>query len=488
MALQGKPTPERGFANFLTGVLDGYVKGRGLDMANKQEQRSQESAMMEQKMNALQMRMKEAELREFEATENLRRQLTESEIAKNKATTSDELLELKRAIAQANADKAVAQAELASVNADIARERTGLKDLMNKIAGFGPSGGAFQGQSFQMEGDEIDTRDMPAIEPGATGPSSFLPPPTSQSPGYVPGGPGMALGGKRVLTGPPREGNVMEQEDTFDRMLPGDVAGSILPPGVEPKMKPRTFPIQQGEVDAAIKSDNAEKALLDVLGIQPFGAAMETKKQTNPIEYQKDMQAEIERHEKQYPGPYKAYRAAKLGQSMLSERMLKILNDPDERAWQNTSDTDAVASQAVAELSLEALIDPANSANPLYQYLGQDRASKGTTARYSGKLLNLAMRDVFGAEAQDLAFSDDLDYTLRQVVEALYSDQMAADGNAKIGFTNPLSVVKRIDHPIMQILDAYWEPVRAMDRASRKREERFPGQYRNPMLGRPGRE
>lgn len=473
MAIEGKVTPERGFAAFMTGVLDGYVKGRGLQMAQGQERRSNEAHAMELRLNDLAARKANAEYAEYIANSGQRRRAAEALIgAANRQYQPDpvELQEAKLETARANADAAAARADYeearAEMQADLKRLTGIIEELRRQTAG---EVGEFDA------GEGVDTRDMPALEPGEQG---------SVAPGPVRG---TVPGGKRVLTGPPQQGSIMEEEEA-DPMVAGGRGKAILPPGAEGTKSTRTIPIQPSEVKKALEADDVQVAVDQLVkgGGTPFGAAREKQKREDPLGYTNSVEQEIDRHEKAYRDIYRKYNAPGAN---LRERMLQIFTDPRERAWQTPLDTDAAASRAVGEFSLAALLAN-DQRNPLRTYLSMDAANNGDVARYSGKLLNGAMDDVFGASAQNLRFMDDADYTLRQIVEALYDDSMSANGNAQLGFTQGLDLrgTMNTDHELMQLLGTYWEPVRAMDRRDEMRKERFPGQYRNPMLNRPGRE
>ncbi len=491
--IQGKKTPERTFANFAKGVLEGYVQGRGMAREDRQESRSLEVQQAELKNQQLNQQLEQAKLNEFNAQAQLRQSLLEAQV--KTAQTKDPL-----ALQQSKADFARYQAEAAKWHAESQRleyeskkQIHDLTELLNSLRQQGAQGAVPGPQSStggstsflpSMTGESsYDTTDesadttsipsdstdyynnLPAVEPGAQ--LAPMPGSTGATQATVPGG-------RQVLTGPPRLGNQMEAEQTNPFIRPGDMARTILPPLEQPGATARTTPILDAEVTKALQSKNVNDSLKNLLSTQgvAFGATMQKLKDENPGRYADQVGKLVDENEKQHPDVYRAFRTPGSSSSALREKVMQILTDPNERAAVNPMrDVDAAVSESVAELSVDNLFK-LNPSNGIRSYLAVDAANNGDIARYHGRRLNESLDEVFGTNSQYVRFNDDQDYTLRQIIQALYTDDMSASGNALLGYTEPIlaSYRRPKDHKATALLDAYWRPVRELVGQGKERE------------------
>ncbi len=471
-------------------ALDGFAIARKWGQEDRAENRSIEVQQAELKSQQLAQQLEQARFEEHRAQQGLRQRLLEAQV--KTAETKDPL-----ALAQAKMDLAKYQAEAAKWRAEAERldyeTKRQLHDLTNLINSMKQQMGGQQpggAPSFLPTEDEgigsdpgtestyiEDTRDIPAGgypflqgAPGGIGqPSSDLGATTKPVPG-----------GRRVLTGPPKAGNQMELEQTIPITPKGSVARSILPPMEPTPGEERTIPIMSSEVEHALKSKNVNDSIKKLLSTEgpAFGQEMVDMKRDNPGKYMEQIGKVVDEHEKAHPEVYRAFQAPGTRESRLREYVMRILNDPEERAAVNPiRDVDAAVSEAVAELSMENLIDQ-KSKWGLRSYLTIDAANGGDIARYNGRRLNQALDETFGDGGAYVRFSEDLDYTLRQIIQALYTDEMSASGNALLGYTEPirLGYKRSSEHKALEFLDAYWRPLRDLEKQVRRtdRQDRMP--------------
>lgn len=472
MALQGKATPERGFANFMTGILEGVTRGTVIALEERKDQRAAEVQAVEMKAATLDQQIKQAQFDEYQAMENIRRLTAEAELKKLQATDPIELKKWNAEKAMYGAQAAKSRADREALELQQAEGLRDLTDLMNRLSGMGaaPSGGEEEGL---LAPEGADTRDVPAVEPGETpGVSRETTPQFGMPKGVVPGG--------RQNVGAPTRAGAMRLEGTAPPSGPADFIRSILPPGITTPAEPRMIPIQQSEVKKAMASKDANAAIKRLMGVEgvPFGAALIKMKQDNPVEYSNQINKLIDDHMKQNPVPYKAFPdPTDRNVSLVRGMVISKLNDPMTRAIQNPiADIDALVSDSVADLSLEALFKD-SPMNKIRSYLALDAAQNGDNQRYSGRLLNLAMSDTFGQAANQTRFADDQDYTLRQIVHALYTDEYSSSGQSLLGYDDPLTEGKLglsgvQKHRLMALLTAYWEPMIQFNKSDFKSENK----------------
>lgn len=471
-----KDTGGRLAGQFFSGVLEGYLASRKMGQENRAEQRSVEVQNAELKTQQLQQRKAELEMAEFEALRGLRQAKLKAEVAAAQAKDPIALRQAKVEEAQWNAKAAQARAEKEAIELQFQTQLRDMTEFLNRLkqqqtpsAGGGPlsflppSTGSVGGEG----GIEEDVyANMPAVEPAGSAP----PVATAQDQAMESSRGTMATvpGGRRVLTGPPKLGSQIEAEQTNPIQGMDEIARTILPPGMEAQGEERTLPILPGEVKKALDSKDVNKAIKDLLSPAgaAFGAELAEMKQNDPLKYQKTVIDAIEEHAKLNPIPYKAYAKGGLAgvpkEDPIKRRVIEMLTDPNERALQiPMADIDAAVSEAVAEQSAEALL----SNERLGSYFAIDRAHNGDIARYNGHLLNQAMDEVFGGLAGYVRFADDLDYTLKQVVQALYVDEFSSSGSSMIPYDLPLKSTtgRPADHPLIDLFRTYWSPAIEME-------------------------
>jgi len=468
--IQGPADTSHLLANLASGALEGWLAGRKMGQENRAEARGVEVQQAELKSQQLDDQLKQAQLDEFNAMQELRRAKMQAEVIALRAKDPVEMKRLSVEKARWDAKAAEARARREQLELEKEQQIREFTDFLNKLR-TGVSGGGEPTSMGEAEDTGMDTADIPASEyaPGITPEETdttgtMFPPPGVQS--TVPGG-------RQVMQGPMLPGDVKGQEATSPFTYPGDIARSILPPGIVSKPKSRVLPISVQETEAALKSKDMNDAIRKLLTTEgpAFGSELIKLKQENPAKYLEQVSKLVDEHAKGHPDVYSAFKVKGTQGSKLRDEVMRILTDPEERAIQNPmKDIDAAVSESVADLSVEALLST-NSRSRIRSYLTIDAANDGNIARYHGRQLNQALDDTFGGAGRAIRFSEDLDYTLRQVVQALYTDEMSVTGNALLGYTEPVkeSYQRPAEHKILAFLNSYWQPMRDLESQDRRK-------------------